>query len=144
MKKGQPSTEILIIIGFFLLILIPLIFYAFSRKNLAEDDLATQKAEIAAQRLASSINSIGYLGGGSAIIQEIELPESFKQINVNGKDVVIKINSAIGEKQIVRSTFFNLSGDLSNITKGGRYRIEISSEGNFSKSQEIKLALVLN
>jgi uncharacterized protein (UPF0333 family) len=126
--RGQVSTEVLILVGIALFLLIPVILYAYGRVNASGDDLSVQKAEFAAHRLASLADSVGYLGGAAAVVDEIEIPPYVKNVTVNGRDVVIKINSIAGEKDIVASTAFELEAvRLGKVSRAGTYFIEVSA-----------------
>ncbi|MCX6769681.1 MAG: hypothetical protein NT051_03300 [Candidatus Micrarchaeota archaeon] len=125
-SRGQISTEILVVVGIMLTLLLPLILYSYGKVNVAKEDLAVQKAEFAAQRIASISDSVGYLGGAAAIIEEIEIPPGFRNLTINGHDIVIELQTSSGRKQIVKSTAFGLKGEnsLANITSPGNYFIE--------------------
>ena len=124
--RGQMSTEILILVGMALFLLLPVLLYAYGRANVSGEDLSTQKAEFAAHRLASLADSVGYLGGASAVIDEIEIPPYVNSVTVNGRDIVIDMDSASGKKQIVAGSAFNLSSSgFERITKSGTYFIEV-------------------
>lgn len=130
MKRGQVSTEILVLIGMVLVLLLPMLLYAYSKAGVAKEDAAVQKAEFAAQRLASAVDSVGYLGGASAIVEEIEIPSYVKRFSVSGRDIVFEMDSTTGEKQIVKSTAFSIDtsgGSLDGIIKAGTYYINISA-----------------
>ncbi len=137
MKRGQISTEVLIIIGILLLLLIPLLLYAYSKAGIASEDLAVQKAEFAAQRLASLSDSVGYLGGAAAVIDEIEIPPYVKSVKVNGYDIVIEMDSTAGKKEIVKSSEFLIKEiGFENITKAGTYFIEVKALSNYTQGAE--------
>ena len=124
--RGQMSVEILILVGMALFLLIPVLLYAYGRANVSGEDLSTQKAEFAAHRLASLADSVGYLGGASAVIDEIEIPPYVKSVSVKDRDVIIEMDSAGGRKQIVAGSAFNLTATgFSRITKSGTYFIEV-------------------
>ena len=126
--RGQMSTEILILVGMALFLLLPVLLYAYGRANVSGEDLSTQKAEFAAHRLASLADSVGYLGGGAKVIDEIEIPPYVKSVRVQGRDIVIEMDSAGGRKQIVAGSSFMLNQTgLGNITKSGTYFIEVSA-----------------
>ncbi|MCX6771767.1 MAG: hypothetical protein NTX79_06960 [Candidatus Micrarchaeota archaeon] len=126
--RGQMSTEILILVGMALFLLMPVLLYAYGRANVSGEDLSVQKAEFAAHRLASLADSVGYLGGGAKVIDEIEVPPYVKSVRVNGRDIVIDMDSASGKKQIVAGSAFNLtSTGFERITKSGTYFIEVSA-----------------
>jgi hypothetical protein len=125
-SRGQMSVEILVLVGVALFLLIPVLLYAYGRANVSGEDLSVQKAEFAAHRLASLCDSVGYLGGASAVIDEIEIPPYVKSVRVMGRDVVIEMDTATGKKQIVAGTSFNLtSAGFERIAKPGTYFIEV-------------------
>ena len=126
--RGQMSIEILILVGMALFLLMPVLLYAYGRANVSGEDLSIQKAEFAAHRLASLADSVGYLGGGAKVIDEIEIPPYVKSVTVQGRDIVVEIDSAGGKKQIVAGSSFVLSGTgFSRITKSGTYFIEVGA-----------------
>lgn len=124
--RGQMSVEILVLVGMALFLLIPVMLYAYGRANVSGEDLSTQKAEFAAHRLATLADSVGYLGGASAVIDEIEIPPYVKNVSVRGRDVIVELDSAGGKKQIVAGSAFllNQSG-FERIVKSGTYFIEV-------------------
>jgi hypothetical protein len=134
--RGQVSTELLVIVGFMLLFLIPLLIYAYGKANSAADDIAAQKAEAAAHRLASLSDSIGYLGGEAAIVEEIAMPPNMRGITLNGHDIVILVDSSSGPRQIVKTSAFSLaSRGLENITGAGTYFFQVSAMPPGSNAQ---------
>lgn len=140
-SRGQASAELLIIIGFMLLLLIPLLLYSYGRVSIANEDIAVQKAEFAANRLASLSDSVGYLGGEAAIVEEFEMPPSLKGISVSGHDIIFLVDSSAGAKQIVKTSAFNLtSGGLENIQKAGTYFLQVSALPTGSVAQ-VKIEL---
>jgi type II secretory pathway pseudopilin PulG len=142
--RGQISTEIVVLIGLLLLLLIPLLLYAYGRANVATEDIAVQKAEFAASRLSSLADSVGYLGGAAAIVEEVEIPSNVRSVRIDAADphdIVFDIDSTEGTKQIVKSSAFNLtSSGFGNITKAGTYFIKISALPAGSAAQ-VKLEL---
>lgn len=141
-RKGQVSTEVLILIGLMLLLLLPLLVYAFNRSGAAKDDLTMQKSEFAAQRLARLSDSVGYLGGAAAIVDEVEIPANVKNITINGRDIIFEIDSPTGRLQIVKSSSFGLRGvGLDRVVKEGTYWFEVSAisvddpESNYTQVQ---------
>jgi hypothetical protein len=141
--RGQVSTEVLILVGIALFLLIPVILYAYGRVNASGDDLAVQKAEFAAHRLASLADSVGYLGGAAAVVDEIEIPPYVESVGVNGRDVVIKLGATSGDKDIVASTAFELEAvGLDKVKRAGTYFIEVSAlDPGSSGGKQVRLRL---
>jgi len=135
--KGQVSTEMLVIVGLMLLLLTPLLIYAYGRSNVAQEDLAVQKAEFAVQRLASAADSVGYLGGAAAVVEEIEIPPYVKSVYLsnNGHDIVFDMEVSGGKKQIVKSSAFVIDGPgFSRVGKEGTYFFEVKALSDYSNS----------
>jgi len=144
MKKGQVSTEILMLIGLLLLLMLPVLMYADGRAGVTGEDMTVQRAEFVVQRLSSSVDSVGYLGGAAGLVEEIEIPSNFKNLTVNGRDVIITIDSSAGKKQIVKGTGFRIkSVGLGNISKAGTYFIEITALSNFTalNAEQVQMEL---
>ncbi|MCX6772770.1 MAG: hypothetical protein NTV88_03290 [Candidatus Micrarchaeota archaeon] len=131
-KRGQVSTELLIIIGMMLLLLVPLLYYSYSRANVVKEDAGIQKAEFAVQRMARLADSIGYMGGASEILDEIQLPQYVKSISVDektGHDIIIEMDSTTGIKQIVKSSAFKIKavGFDNRKLQEGSYWVDIKA-----------------
>jgi len=137
------ATEVLVIVGMMLLLLLPLLFYSYGRANVAREDIAVQKAEFAAQRLASAIDSVGYLGGAAGLVEEIEIPSNVRSLNISGHDIVFDIDSATGKKQIVKSSAFKIDASGLNIGKAGTYFFEITAISNSlnASAPQVKVGL---
>lgn len=136
---GQVSTEILLLMGLMLALLIPLIMYAFGRANAAQEDFATQRAEFAAQRLARLADSVGYLGGAAAVVDQVDVPPHVKSIRIGGSghDIVFEMDSTAGRKQIVQTTSFQIhSVGFERITKEGSYFVEVRALSNFTSGAD--------
>jgi hypothetical protein len=126
--RGQMSVEILVLVGMALFLLLPVLLYAYGRANVSGEDLSVQKAEFAAHRLAALADSVGYLGGGAKVIDEIEIPPYVKSLRIIGQDIVMEMDAANGKKQIVAGSSFVLNETgFSRITKSGTYFIEVSA-----------------
>ena len=133
MGKGQVGTEILVLVGMFLLLLLPLLLYAYNKAGTTGDDLSVQKAEFAASRLVTAADSVGYLGGDAAIIEEIEVPPNVNNLSVNSHDIIFDLSGAGGDKQIVKSSAFTIKGvGLERIRPSGTYYIEVRAASNYS------------
>lgn len=144
MERGQASTEILVMMGMMMLLLLPLLFYAYGRANAAGEDISVQKAELAAQRLSSAADSVGYLGGAAALIEEIELPSNVQNVSVAGRDVVFEIASSAGRKQIVKSSAFAIKATgLERMRRAGAYLVEIGAVSNYSASSAEQVYMIV-
>ena len=143
-RKGQVSTELLIIIGILLLLLVPLLFYGYNRANIAKEDIGIQKAEFAAERMARLSDSVGYMGGASEIVDQVELPDYVSNITIgsNRHDIVISMDSTTGRKQIVKSSAFNLtSSGFEKIGGAGDYWMDIKALSNDPGNAQVMITV---
>jgi len=144
MRKGQASTEILVLIGMFLLLLLPLLFYAYSRTNITNEDLSVQKAEFAASRLATAADSVGYLGGEAAVVEEIETPPNLNWVEIHGSDIIFDMQSSSGKKQVVKSSAFNISAQgLEKMSAQGTYFVEIAAISDYARRNTAQVSMTL-
>ena len=139
--KGQVSTELMVVVGFILLLFIPLMFVLYLKLGDVTTDLSVLQAHFSVIRIASLINAIGYMGDGSAIITEVYLPTNVIELqfrsfgdNGGGGEVVL-VHFSHGEESDVSSpTAFQINledpqeGGI-EIDQPGRYRLEILNEG---------------
>lgn len=139
--KGQVSTELLVVVGFILLLFIPLMFVLYIKLGDVTTDLSVLQAHFSVIRIASLVNAIGYMGDGSAIITEIYLPTNVVELQFHsfgegagGGEVVLTHFAHGGESSISAPTSFPIEQeDLPEggieINQPGRYRLEILNVG---------------
>lgn len=140
--KGQVSNELLVVVGFILLILIPLLYIMFFKMDAIRTDLSMLQVHFSVARIAFLVNAVGYMGDGSAIITEIYFPETVEEVTIggtSGHEVVFSIGIEGSEElpnEIVQPTAFPIEiGDEplafvdTDDPAGGRYRLEMKNEG---------------
>ena len=133
--KGQVSNELLVVVGFILLIMIPLLYIMYFRMDTIRADLGMLQAHFSVARIAFLINAIGYMGDGSAIITEIYVPQQVETFTIGGSgqhEVVFSMNTPSGKNDLVQPVAFDVDDTDTPLVKGtgsGRYRIELYNEG---------------
>ncbi len=140
--RGQVSTEILLLIGLMLVLLIPLIMYSFGRAGATKEDFAVQRAEFSAQRLARLADSVGYLGGAAAVVDQIDVPPYVKSVRIggNGHDIIFEMDSTSGKRQIVQSTPFQINSQgFERINREGSYFVEVRALSNFTGTDQVAM-----
>ncbi len=116
-RSGQVSMEYLFIIGFALLLLLPLIIvYATETSRLAEQTTAAS-AHRAAQLIAEAADTVYYLGAPTTRRITIDLPENIRSARVNGTAIIFQVSSSSGDYDEVAWSAANLTGTLPT-TKG--------------------------
>jgi hypothetical protein len=135
--KGQVSTELLIIVGFVLLIFIPLLVLVYMKANDANEQIGSYQAELAVSRLGSLANSVGSLGTSSQVITDVYIPPSTISLTTNdagrGGEIALKIETPQGQTEVVEVVKYPIDnpGTLVNkMSAGGWVKIKISSTYN--------------
>lgn len=140
--RGQVSNELLVVVGFILLILIPLLYIMFFKMDAIRADLSMLQVHFSVARIAFLINAVGYMGDGSAVITEIYIPETVESVTIGGStehEVVFSMLSQGQTNEIVQPTAFPIEvtdapGEILQFADeeypgGGRYRLEMENVG---------------
>ncbi len=117
------------IIGIVLILIIPSILFVFNYiRNEGDEDFAVSQGYLMASRLEHSINMVGSTGTGSALKTEIQMPYNFNSLEMDGDEIIVKMQISPGPLDIVKLTDYQIiSNGLENITVSGTYLLEISS-----------------
>jgi uncharacterized protein (UPF0333 family) len=137
MKKGQVSNELLVVVGFILLILIPMLYIMYFRMDAIRADLALLQIHFSVARIAFLVNAVGYMGDGSAMITEIYVPDGVQAVAIGGNEIVFTLPLDGEDNEVVQPTAFKvlldedaelLAPDNGEVGSG-RYRIELFNQG---------------
>ena len=135
MRRGQVSTEIIIIIGFVVAMMLPLLFAVYSQELQSNQSLGLSQANLAASRLGYVIDSVGTLGSNSSMVVQLNLPEVLQSIGTGSgggqKELIFQLkDTGQGGMQIVKMTRFNLTIDsqIQNLSRGGTYYVNVRSD----------------
>lgn len=127
--KGQVSNELLVVVGFILLLFIPLMFVMYLKLGDANTDLSLLQMHFSAARIAYLVNAIGYMGDGSAMITEVYVPENIKEVSFRGNEIVFTASVRGQDNDVAQPTSFTIyAASREKITSPGRYRLEITNE----------------
>ncbi|MFP3949473.1 MAG: hypothetical protein ACLFUZ_00050 [Candidatus Micrarchaeia archaeon] len=130
--RGQVSNELLVVIGFILLILIPLLYIMLFKMDAIRADLALLQVHFSVARISFLVNAIGHMGDGSAMITEIYIPETVESAQISEHEVIFTMLSAGEINEVVRTTQFPMEdeeGFLGSELGTGKYRVEMFNEG---------------
>lgn len=127
--KSQVSLEYLMIIGFAVLITIPLLLIYFSQYSSTNDLVSTSQALQIARLIVDSSESVYYLGEPSQTTLKLNFPDNIYSTNLSNREVVFKIVTASGITDVVQVSSVNLSGSLP--TTQGIHFVTIKSQGTY-------------
>ena len=114
--RAQVSVEFLLIIAIMMVVLLPVIIYAFSVLNTEnQDKINLEKASVALNRIVYTIDSVGSAGTGSAMYTEIFVSR-IDHASVNGNELIFNIQTTDGPVELYKIADYNIAkwGKLSN------------------------------
>ena len=127
--RAQVSVEFLLIIAVMMVVLLPVIIYAFSvLNNENQDKINLEKASVALNRIVYTIDSVGSAGTGSAMYTEIFVSR-IDHVSINGNELIFNIQTTDGPVELYKIADYNIISDssLENL-KNGPYKLLISAE----------------
>lgn len=120
MKKGQISTEYIIILGMVLFALIPLIYYA---TQLTTDTTRINDADTSVRIIGEAANRVYSLGPGNKETVSVSLPSGTSGFDVTSKGISLKFQFRGTVSDVSVTTNANLTGSLPQ--KFGTYTITL-------------------
>jgi hypothetical protein len=128
MKKAQVSAELLIIVGFIALVMVPVLFSIYVRGGEYKDRIGVSQVNIAAGRIAQAVDSVGFLGGRAKIVLEVQMPKGVSA-RAQGKEILFSFENSGQRNDIVKTTRFAMSApDLDRLNATGTYFVEVMNE----------------
>ncbi|MFH1520763.1 MAG: hypothetical protein ABID61_03900 [Candidatus Micrarchaeota archaeon] len=135
--KGQVSTELLVIVGFVLLIFIPLLVLVYIKANDSNQQIASYQAELVVSRLGSLANSVGSLGTNTEVITDVYVPPNTISLTTNaagrGSEITLKMETSQGETEVVEIVKYPVDAPtdpyeiVGKTPSGGWVKIRITS-----------------
>jgi len=141
-KKGQVSTELLVVVGLVLLIFIPLLVMVYFKANEVSEDIGAYQAELLVFRLAYLANSAGSLGTDTTIYTDMYIPKNLVSLKTtsfeNGGEIVLKLTTTEGETEIVEIVKYPFTESEKTLAEGPAYgwaRFKITSHYEGGKAK---------
>jgi hypothetical protein len=127
-SKSQVGIEYLVIIGFVTFVIISTVILGYFYSNLVQDQIVMNQIESFAGKVISTSETVFYSGSPSRATINVYLPKKVDQIEIIGKELVIR--SHIFSGQTVTSYFSNvpLSGSIN--PNAGIKKLRISAQDN--------------
>ena len=128
-RNAQVSMEYVIIVGFILVIMIPLILIFYEHTSSTNDQVITSQVDMIAKKVVDSAESVYYLGEPSKTRIKVYMPTNVEKVTIYNKEIVFKVKTRSGITAISQLSSVNISGSISE-TKGIHY-INIESKGDY-------------
>ena len=92
-SRGQISLESMLIVGFLLVLLIPIVAYVLGALSGDAWQLDAQQANVAATRIASIASRLAMGGPGTFSTETVFLPSSIMEVSVNGNEITFVVDA---------------------------------------------------
>ena len=128
-KKSQASMEYLVIVGFVMVLIIPmlLIFYTYSDRT--EDQIVSNQINKIGNKVSDAAEAMYYLGEPSRTRIKAYFPNKINNITIGNNEIVFTVRTKQGEDEIVIYTPVAIQGSLD--FHSGHHNIDIRSRGSY-------------
>jgi uncharacterized protein (UPF0333 family) len=124
-KRGQISTEYLIVVGFVVFVLIGILGVAVFYSGGISDKIKVDQVRNFAVKVISSSEQVYYSGEPSKVVINAYLPSGVTGLDIIENSLVFNISTNSGDTRIAFGSDVDISGSLSY--SGGVKRISVSS-----------------
>ena len=128
-RKSQISMEYMMVVGFSLLMVIPIIsIYGMERVNMRQE-VNIKQAQNIANKLADSAETVYYLGKPTKTTLKVYMPEDIESVTINGRTILFKMRYSKEITDVPPPLLsINVTGNLS--IKPGIQYIEVAADDN--------------
>ncbi len=120
MKKGQISTEYIVILGMVIFVLIPIIYFA---TQTTTDTTRFNNADLAVKLIREAADRVYALGPGNKETVSITIPSGVNKFEVFNKEISLQLQYHGGKSDFSLITNANLTGSLPQTS--GTYTISL-------------------
>lgn len=128
-NKAQVAVEYMILVGFLVVITIPLILIYNSHYKGTSEQIISNQADQLGQKIVDTVESIYYLGQPSKTVIKVYMPNQVENITIGNREVVFRIKLSGGFDEVVKVSSVPINGSM-NPSSGIHY-VEIKSVGSY-------------
>jgi uncharacterized protein (UPF0333 family) len=127
--KAQIATEYVIIVGFAILIIIPLALI-FSRYIMdTQSQVTSTQADRISKQIVDAAESVYYMGAPSKTTIKVYMPKDVISINITSKEITFVISTKAGPSEVSKPLAVNITGTIPSTP--GMKTIELTSKGSY-------------
>ena len=109
-RKAQAALEYMMIVGLVLVILAPIVLYAYQQNEIS---VRTSQARLAVSQISAAADSLYAQGPGAKTFIDVFLPSGYgSQSFISDGIIALKIQTPAGTNDIIEVTKANLTGSL--------------------------------
>jgi uncharacterized protein (UPF0333 family) len=117
--RGQATTEMLVLVGFALVFIIPLAFLFLTASNNELSKTSIMQAKATARTIADNAGEVYLQGPGAKKYIVVNYPQGVTGAMVGNGAVVLTLDSDGYRQDIVATTFANITGNLTGKRTAG-------------------------
>ena len=125
-KRAQSSVEYVLIVGFALMLMTPIILFSVSQIGGHTQKVQGEQLYTLGQTLVDAAQSVHFQGPPAKRTLEIAIPSRTQSINITDYAITFFFNTDVGTDTISVVSPVNLTGTLPS--QAGRHRIEIIAQ----------------
>ncbi|MFA6214373.1 MAG: hypothetical protein WC717_03785 [Candidatus Micrarchaeia archaeon] len=130
--RGQATTEMLVLVGFALVFIIPLAFLFLSASNNEAGKTSLVQAKASARAIADAAGEVYLQGAGARKYVVVNYPQGVAGAGVGDGAVVLTFDMDGRRQDVVATTFANITGNLSGKRSAGLQAIRlVNKDGNY-------------
>ncbi|MFA6907525.1 MAG: hypothetical protein WC263_01735 [Candidatus Micrarchaeia archaeon] len=123
--RGQAMTEMLVLVGFALVFIIPIAFLFLSSSSNELSKTSVMQAKATARAIADTAGEVYLQGPGARKDIVVNYPQGVTGASVGSGAVVLTLDSNGYRQDIVATTFANMTGNLSGKRTAGLQTIKL-------------------
>ena len=129
MSRSQVSMEYMLIMGFVVLLTIPLLAIYYTYTADSTDAVAVSQALQIARKVVDASESVYYIGKPSQTTLKINFPSNIASTNLSGREVLLKVKTQSGITDVVQVSSVNMTGSLP--TSPGIHIVTVKADDGF-------------
>jgi uncharacterized protein (UPF0333 family) len=128
-RKAQVGMEYMILVGFLVVITIPLVLVYNSHYKSTSEQIISNQADQLGQKIIDTAESIYYLGEPSKTTIKIYVPQNIENLTIGNNEIVFGVNVGGGRDDVVKVSSVPITGFVS--ATPGLHTVEIKSHGSY-------------
>lgn len=135
-RRGQVSVETLVMVGFVLAFMIPLVLLFLGVSNSSAENVAIGQAMISARQIGNAAGEVLSQGNNSKKVIFVNYPPGINNVTLDSNEVIFTLKTTKGFVPVVENTFANMTDSqypLYNSTRmgSGLHSVIVVSRGSY-------------
>ena len=128
-RRGQVSIEFMVVVGFMLLVLTPLIIAYYQNTQSSSNTIQSEQLDKVAREITDTAETVYYLGEPSKITIQAYIPHGVKRVTISNNEIVFKVIRGAKTADIVSVSKVNITGSIG--TSEGIHNIVLEAKEGY-------------